>query len=78
MSLSKETKIDQITISEDGIVFYRESVLITEDGNEISKNYHRSTLIPGSDLTNTPANVTAICNVVWTADVIQAYKDSIK
>jgi hypothetical protein len=45
-----------------------------EDGNELSKTFHRSTLQPGQDLTGIPANVVAICNVVWTEEVIAAYQ----
>lgn len=74
MSLTKTTNIDQITISENGIVLYREATRIMEDGNELSKNFHRSSLVPGQDLTGVPANVAAICNVAWTADVVAAYQ----
>jgi len=74
MSLTKITNIDQITISEDGSVFYREATRIMEDGNELSKTYHRSSLTPGQDLTGIPANVVAICNVAWTEAVVAAYQ----
>ena len=74
MSLTKTTNVDQITVTENGIVLYREATRIMEDGNEISKTYHRSSLTPGQDLTGVPANVVAICNVAWTAEVIAAYQ----
>ena len=74
MSLTKEQKIDQITINENGVVLYREATTILEDGNEISKTYHRSSLMPAQDLTGVPANVEAICNVAWTEEVIAAYQ----
>jgi len=45
-----------------------------EDGNELSKTYHRTSLTPGQDLTNIPANVVAHCNVAWTAEIIAAYQ----
>jgi hypothetical protein len=45
-----------------------------EDGNQISQTYHRSSLTPAQDLTGVPANVVAICNTVWTAEVIAAYQ----
>ena len=64
MSLTKNTSIDQITISEDGSVFYREATRIMEDGNQISQTYHRSSLTPAQDLTGVPANVVAICNSI--------------
>lgn len=72
--LTKETVIDQITVCENGIVLFREATRILEDGAEISKKYHRSSLTPGQDLTGVPANVAAICNVAWTPEVVAAYQ----
>jgi hypothetical protein len=74
MSLTKETVVDQITVTENGIVLFREATRILEDGAEISKKYHRSSLMPGQDLTGVPANVAAICNVAWTPEVIAAFQ----
>ena len=74
MSLIKTTNIDQITVTEDGTILYREATRIIEDGNEISKSYHRNSLSPSRDLTGVPANVVAICNVAWTPEVIAAYQ----
>ena len=74
MALSKETVVDQITVTENGIVLVREATRIMEDGNQISQTYHRSSLAPETDLTNVPANVVAICNVAWTPEVVAAYK----
>jgi len=74
MSLTKETTVDQITVTENGVVLFREATRILEDGAEISKKYHRSSLTPGQDLTGVPANVAAICNVVWTPAVIAAFQ----
>ena len=78
MSLTKTTSIDQITVTENGIVLYREATRIMEDGNELSKTYHRSSLTPGQDLTGVPANVVAICNVAWTEEIITAYQAQIE
>jgi archaellum component FlaF (FlaF/FlaG flagellin family) len=77
MSLTKTTTVDQITVTENGTVLYREATKIMEDGNELSKTYHRSSLMPGQDLTEVPANVVAICNVAWTEEVITAYQAQI-
>ena len=74
MSLTKQVVIDQITVTENGIILYREATRIMEDGNQISQTYHRSSLTPAQDLTGVPANVVAICNTVWTAEVIAAYQ----
>ena len=74
MSLTKTTTVDQITVTENGIILYREATRILEDGNELSKTYHRSSLTPAQDLTGVPANVVAICNTAWTAECIAAYQ----
>ena len=74
MALTKETVVDQITVTENGIVLYREATRIMEDGNELSKTYHRTSLTPAQDLTGQPANVVAICNLTWTPEVVAAYQ----
>lgn len=74
MALTKEVAVDQITVTENGIVLYREATTIKEDGEEISKKYHRTSLTPGQDLTGQPEKVVAICNVAWTPEVIAAYE----
>jgi hypothetical protein len=74
MALTKETVVDQITVTENGIVLYREATRIMEDGNQLSQTYHRSSLTPAQDLTGVPANVVAICNAAWTPTVIAAYQ----
>ena len=74
MSLTKTTVVDQITVTENGIVLYREATRIMEDGNQISQTYHRTSLTPAQDLTGQPANVVAICNAAWTAEVVAAYQ----
>ena len=74
MSIIKTIAIDQITVTENSIVLYREATRIMEDGQQLSETYHRSSLTPGQDLTGIPANVAAICNVAWTAEVIAAYQ----
>ena len=78
MSLTKTTTVDQITVTENGIILYREATRIMEDGNEISKTYHRSSLVPEQDLTGVPTNVVAICNTAWTDEVKTAYRTSLE
>ena len=77
MAITKEKVIDQITVTENGVVLYREATRIMEDGKQLSQTYHRTSLAPAQDLTGIPANVVAICNVAWTAEVIAAYQAQI-
>jgi hypothetical protein len=77
MSITKEIIVDQITVVEFGIVLFREATRIMEDGEQISKTYHRSSLVPGQDLTGVPDNVKVIADVVWTPEVVSAYQAQI-
>ena len=74
MSLTKTTTVDQITVTENGVVLYRQATRILENGTQVSETYHRTSLTPGQDLNNQPANVVAICNTVWTDAVVAAYQ----
>lgn len=74
MSLTKTTTVDQITVTENGTVLYREATRILENGNEISKTFHRASLVPAQDLTGVPANVVAIAQAAWTTQVVAAYQ----
>ena len=78
MALTENKVIDQITVTENGTVLYREATRILKDGEQIAQTYHRSSLTPGQDLTDQPANVAAICNVAWTPEVIAAYKAQVE
>ena len=74
MALTKEVAVDQITVTENGIVLVRETTTIKEDGVELSKQYHRTSFVPASDLSAQPANVQAIAQAAWTPEVIAAYE----
>jgi DNA-binding transcriptional LysR family regulator len=74
MALTETKVVDQITVTENGTVLYREATRITRDGEQIAQTFHRTSLTPGQDLTGQPDNVVAICNVAWTAEVVAAYE----
>ena len=74
MTIEKIKVVDQITATENGSILFREATRIVEDGVQLSETYHRSSLAPDSDLTDVPASVAAIAAVVWTPEVIAAYK----
>ena len=77
MALTETKVIDQITVTENGTVLYREATRILKDGEQIAQTYHRTSLTPGQDLTGQPANVVAICNAAWTDEVVAAYQAQI-
>ena len=74
--ISKETIIDQITITENGVVLYREVTIYKENEIELTKTYHRSSLAPGEDLFEVPNKVADICKTVWTNEVIAKFKEN--
>jgi hypothetical protein len=78
MALTKEVVIDKIEIVENGIVQVRQATKILEDGNELSKSYHRWTISPGQDYSDQPDNVKAICAAAHTPAVIAAYEAQVE
>lgn len=74
MSLNKEIKIDRIEIVENGTVQVRQATIITDNGNEISRTYHRWCIAPAEDYSTQEQQVQDICKVTHTPEVIAAYQ----
>ena len=77
MTLTTTIEIDEITISSNGAISIRQNTSILDGEIVIGNTFHRSTITPGQDISNQPANVVAICNVTWTPDVITSYQASL-
>ena len=75
MALTKQVSVDQITVTENGIVLVREVIKVMEDDVELSKQYHRTSFVPEDDVSSQPENVQAICKAAWTPEVIASYKE---
>ena len=74
MALTKETQIGKIeVIGKHKFVQVRTDTVVIEDGNELSRQYHRHVLNPDADISAEHAEVQAVCNAVWTQDVKDAY-----
>lgn len=78
MALSEVTKVDQIEIVENGSIQIRTATIIEKDGIELSRTFHRHVVHPNEDISNEDEKVQAIAKVVWTDDVIDAYKKLIE
>ena len=78
MAFTETKTVDQITVTENGVVLYREATRILKHGEQIAQTFHRTSLTPAQDLTSVPDNVVAICNVAWTAEVIAAYQAQVE
>ena len=74
MSLTETKVIDQITVTEIGIVMYREATRIMRGEEIAAQTFHRTSLTPGQDLTGQPAQVVAIAQAAWTPEVLAAYQ----
>jgi hypothetical protein len=74
MSLEKEIKIDRVEVIENGTVQVRQATIITDDGNQISRTYHRWCITPGEDYSAQEQQVQDICRVSHTSEVIAAYQ----
>ena len=77
MALEETKTIDQITVTENGIVLVREATRVLRDGVQIAQTFHRWSFPPGSDVSEMPNNVKAICSTAWTPEVIEAYQNSL-
>jgi hypothetical protein len=82
--LEKETLNDKIEIVQTGngypVIQVRTATIIKEDGEVISKNFHRHVLNPDADIAQEDLDVYAIAQRVFTAQVkadYQAYVDSL-
>jgi hypothetical protein len=62
--LTKSTKVDLIEVVGTNIQV-RTATIISEDGTELSRSFHRHILQPGDDLTQQDPKVVAIATAVW-------------
>jgi hypothetical protein len=74
MAITKETQIGKIeVVGKYKSVQVRTDTVVIEDGNELSRKYHRHFLMPDADISNEHSEVQAVCNAVWTQDVKDAW-----
>ena len=76
MALSKSIINDKIEVVSQGdwsSVQVRTATIISEDGVELSRNFHRHIVMPDADLSAQDADVSAICTPVFTDAAKAAY-----
>ena len=78
MALTEASIIDAITVLQTGVIEVRQANIVLKDDIEISKVYHRHTLAPGQDISDESEKVKAICNAIWTGEVIAAWDAKIQ
>jgi len=74
MALSESIEYDNIEIvGKYKAVQVRKATVIKKDGKELTRSFERYVLQPDSDISAQPAEVSAICNAVWTSEVKEAW-----
>ena len=76
MALEKTLRNDKIEVVSQGdwsCVQVRTATIVSEDGTELSRSYHRHVVMPNADLSSEDADVAAICTTVFTQAVKDAY-----
>ena len=85
MALTETIEYDKIeVVGQWKHVQVRKATVIKKDDKELTRSFERYVLDPGTlnsseelvatDLSGEPAEVAAICNLVWTTDVKAAWK----
>ena len=74
MALEKITEIGEMNVSANSVISVRTDTVIQDDGNEISRTYHRHVIAPTDDISGEDARVQAVANSLWTDEVVAAYQ----
>ena len=79
MALTETQENDKIEVVNKWNVQVRTATVVKEDGEELSRSFHRHVLQPGTldasdklvatDISGEDADVQAICNAAWTSQV---------
>ena len=74
MALTKTTVVDKIEVLESGQIQVRTATVVSEDGTELSRAFHRHVLAPGDDTTGQDDRVASVAAATWTTDVVDAWE----
>ena len=84
MAITKTQENDKIEVVKKWNIQVRCASVIKEDGVELTRTFHRKTLVPGTldesdnlvdtNISSEDADVQAICNAAWTTQVKADFK----
>ena len=75
MALSESIEYDKIeVVGKYKAVQVRKATVIKKDDKELTRSFERYVLHPDSDISKEPAEISAVCNAVWTDEVKEAWK----
>lgn len=63
--ITKTKVVDSIGVDENNNIGVRTSTVLSEDGVELSRTYHRHVLMVGDSLVGQDAKVVSIAEAVW-------------
>jgi len=70
MALSKTVAVDRLEVLELGQIQVRTATVVSEDGVELSRAFHRHVLEPGADTAGEAQRVQDVAAATWTAQVV--------
>jgi len=76
MALSETSVEDKIEVVDCGgwkVIQVRTATIISRNGEEISRSFHRHVVSPADDWSGESTEVQAMCNTFHTAEAITAY-----
>ncbi len=59
------------------VIQCRRADIVSKDGTEIARSYHRTVYSPGDDISEAPQEVKDVAGALWTQEVSDAYLASI-
>ena len=84
MAITKTIENDKIEVVSKWNIQVRTASIIKEDGKELTRSFHRKTIVPGkldasdnlgdTNISGEDADVQAICNAAWTTQVKADFK----
>jgi hypothetical protein len=74
MALTETTNIDQIEIVNDWNIQVRQATIISKDGEQVARSFHRWVLTPDMDISGQEQKVQDVANAAWTEEVKAAYE----
>lgn len=74
MALTENTNIDQIEVVKDWNIQVRQATVITKNGVQVARTFHRWVLTPDMDISGQEQKVQDIANAAWTDEVKAAYE----
>ena len=79
MALTESTEYDKIeVVGQYKTLQVRKATVIKKDDKELARSFERHVLHPDSDISGEPAEITAVCNAVWTDAIKDAWKKKVE